>query len=87
MYTGFWWVKPEGKRLLGRHRRRCEDNIKIDLQEVGWGEWTGLIWLTIGTGGGALVNAVMDLRLPQNTGNFVTAENKSASQEGLCSME
>jgi hypothetical protein len=29
-------------------------NIKIDCQEVGWGAWTGLIWLRIGTGGGHL---------------------------------
>jgi hypothetical protein len=29
--------KPEGKRLLGRPRLRCEDSIKLDLQEVGWG--------------------------------------------------
>ena len=43
--------RPEGKRPLGRHRRRWEDNIKIDLQEVGWGAWNGLIWLRIGTGG------------------------------------
>jgi hypothetical protein len=35
--------KPEGKRPLGRPRRRCEDNIKMDLKEVGWGAWTGLI--------------------------------------------
>jgi hypothetical protein len=46
--------RPEGKRPLGRHRRRWEDNIKIDLQEVGWGAWNGLIWLRIGTGGGLL---------------------------------
>jgi hypothetical protein len=31
--------KPEGKRLLGRQRRRWEDNIKMDLQEVGRGLW------------------------------------------------
>jgi hypothetical protein len=31
-----------------------EDNIKMDLQEVGWGTWTGFIWLRIGTGGGLL---------------------------------
>ena len=31
--------KPEGKRLLGRPRHRWEDNIKIDLQEVGCGMW------------------------------------------------
>jgi len=29
--------KPEGKRPLGRHRRRWENNIKMDLREVGWG--------------------------------------------------
>jgi hypothetical protein len=46
--------RPEGRRPLGRPRRRWEDNIKIDLQEVGWGAWTGLSWLRIGTGGGLL---------------------------------
>jgi hypothetical protein len=39
---------------LGRPRRRWEDNIKMDLQEVGWAAWTGLSWLRIGTGGGLL---------------------------------
>jgi hypothetical protein len=42
---------PEGRRQLVRPRRRWEDNIKMDLREVGWGAWTGLIWLRIGTGG------------------------------------
>jgi hypothetical protein len=46
--------KPEGKRPLGRSRRRLEDNIKIGLQEVGCGVWIGWIWLRIGTGGGYL---------------------------------
>jgi hypothetical protein len=46
--------RPEGRRPVGRLRRRWEDNIKMDLQEVGWGAWTGLIWLRIGTGGGLL---------------------------------
>ena len=46
--------KPEGKRPLGRPRRKSEGNIKMDLQEVGWGLWTGLIWLRIGTVGGHL---------------------------------
>jgi hypothetical protein len=32
---------PEGRRPLGRPRRRWEDNIKMDLREVGWGAWTG----------------------------------------------
>jgi len=46
--------KPEGKRSLGRPRRRWEGNIKLDLHEVEWGAWTVLIWLRIGTGGGHL---------------------------------
>jgi hypothetical protein len=46
--------KPEGRRPLGRPRRRWEDNIKMDLQEVGWGEWTGLILLRLETCGGHL---------------------------------
>jgi len=44
-------VKPEGKRPLGRPRLRWEDNIKMDLQEVGCGVWTVSIWLRILTGG------------------------------------
>jgi hypothetical protein len=47
--------KPEGKRPLGRPRRRWQDNIKMDLQEVGWVLWgTGWSWLRIGTDGGRL---------------------------------
>jgi hypothetical protein len=42
--------KSEGRRPLGRPRRRWEDNIKINIREIGWGAWTGLIWLRIGTG-------------------------------------
>jgi hypothetical protein len=36
---------------LGRPKRRWEDNIKMDIQELGCGAWTGLIWFRIGTGG------------------------------------
>ena len=47
--------KPEGRRSLGRPRRRWEDNIKLDLQEVGEGVVrTGWSWFRIGTGGGHL---------------------------------
>ena len=47
--------KPERKRPLGRPRRRWEDNIKMDLQEVGGGfVGTGWSWLRIGTDGGRL---------------------------------
>jgi hypothetical protein len=45
--------KPEGRRPLGRRRRKWEDNIKMDLRGVGWA-WTVSIWLGIGTGGGLL---------------------------------
>jgi len=36
--------RPEGKRPLGRPGRRWEDNIKMNLQETGWGVWTGASW-------------------------------------------
>jgi hypothetical protein len=51
--------KPEEKNPLIRPRRRCVDNIKMDLREIGsdgvdWMEWIGWIWLRIGTSGGLL---------------------------------
>jgi hypothetical protein len=42
---------PKGKRPLGRPRCRWEDNIKVNIQEVGCGVWTGLSWLRIERGG------------------------------------
>jgi hypothetical protein len=56
--------KPEGKRPLGRPRHRWEDNIKMNFQKVGKGVWAGASWLKLGTGGEALVSAVMNLRGP-----------------------
>jgi hypothetical protein len=60
--------KPEGRRPLGRPRRRWEDNIKMDLQEVGGsgGDWMELAqdrdrWRT-------LVGTVMNLRVPKMRG-------------------
>ena len=66
--------KPEGRRPLGRPRRRWVDNIRMDLQEVGCGyvDWIGLTqdrdswWWT-------LVSAAMNLRVPWNAGNFLTS--------------
>jgi hypothetical protein len=46
--------RPEGRRPLGRPRRRWEDNIKWIFKKWDRGAWTGLIWLRIGTGGGVL---------------------------------
>ena len=56
--------KPEGKRPLGRPRRRWVDNIRMDLQEVGSGyvDWIGLAQDR--DGWRKLVNAVMNLRVP-----------------------
>jgi len=56
--------KPEGKRPLVRPRRRWEDNIKMDLQEVGCG---GMDWIELAQDRNrwrALVNAVMIVRAP-----------------------
>jgi len=49
--TGFLWVKPEGKRPLGKPKLRWEDNIKMDLRKVGLRERIGSIWLRIWKGG------------------------------------
>jgi hypothetical protein len=55
--------EPEGKRPLGKPRRRWEDGIKIDLGEIGWGcvEWIHLVQDRYHSR--ALVNAVMNLRV------------------------
>jgi hypothetical protein len=56
--------KPEGKEATGRPRRRWVDNIKMDLREVGW---DGMDWIDMTQDMGqwrALVNAVLNLRVP-----------------------
>ena len=56
--------RPERKRPLGRPRHRWEDNIKMDLQEVGCG---GMDWIKLAVDrdrSRALVNVIMNLRLP-----------------------
>jgi hypothetical protein len=55
--------EPEGKRPLGRQRRRWEDGIKMDLRETGWG---GVEWIQLAQDRDrwrAVVNAVMNLRV------------------------
>jgi hypothetical protein len=63
--------KPEGKRPHGRPRCRWKDNIKMNLRELGW----AMDWIDLAQDRGrcrALVNAVMNLRVPQNARNFLT---------------
>jgi hypothetical protein len=64
MRIGSWWEKAEGKRPLGRPKRRWLDNIRMDLVKVGWDDvdWIGLSrdrarWR-------ALVNSVLNVRVP-----------------------
>jgi hypothetical protein len=56
--------KPEGKRPLGTPRRRCVDNIKMDLRET---KWDGMDWIELAQNRDqwrALVNTAMNLRVP-----------------------
>jgi hypothetical protein len=56
-------VKPEGKRPLGRPRRRWEDGIRMDLREIGWGS---VDWIQLAQNRDrwrAVVNTVMNLRV------------------------
>jgi hypothetical protein len=60
----YWWVKPEGKKPLGRPRCRWSDDNKMDLREIGW---VGMDWIYLAQDRDqwrALVNTVMNLRVP-----------------------
>jgi hypothetical protein len=62
--------KPEGRRPLGRPRRRWVDNIRLDLGEVGWCD---VGWISLAKDRnrwGALVNSVLKLRVPWNAGKL-----------------
>jgi hypothetical protein len=63
--------KSEGKRPLGRPRRKWVDNIKMDLREMGWG---GMDWIDLAQDRDqwwALVNTVINLLVPKNVWKFL----------------
>jgi hypothetical protein len=64
--------RHEGMSPLGRPRRRWEDNIKMDIQDVGW----GMGWIDLAQDRDrwrAVVNEIMNFRVPSNAGNFLTS--------------
>ncbi|KAJ4446968.1 hypothetical protein ANN_13670 [Periplaneta americana] len=72
--------RPEGKRLLGRPRRRWEDNIKMDLKEVGYDDRE---WINLAQDREAYVRAAMNLRIPYKP--FVNSSS-SSDDEVMCSV-
>ena len=64
---------PDGRTLLERDRRRWENNIKMDLREM---EWWGMDWIDLAQDGDrwrAVVYAVINLRVQQNSENFLAS--------------
>jgi hypothetical protein len=74
----------QGKRPLGRPRRRWVDNIRMDLVEVGWGDVDRIGLAQDRDRWRALLNAVMNLRVPQNAGKLssvrITRDLSSSAQ-------
>jgi hypothetical protein len=65
--------KPEGKRPLRTPRRRWEDNIRMDLREIGW---IGMDWIDLAQDRDqwrALVNTIMNLQVPYSFGKFLSS--------------
>jgi hypothetical protein len=72
--------RPNWKILHGRPRCRGKDT-KMDLQEVGWGAWTGMMWLRVGTGAGCCECGNESSSSIRCRGFFRLAEELLASQE------
>ena len=86
--TGFWWGNLE-VRAFGRPRRWWEDNIKMVLKEIDWGEWAwiGSIWPRTGTSDGLLWRRQWTFGSHKMREIYRLVEELLASQEGLCSVE
>jgi len=83
-----WVGRPDGKRPLERSRPRWDDNFKMDLQQMEWGEtWTGLMWPMIGIGGGRLCMRQRTFGFRKMRGISGLAQNRLAFEEVLCSLE
>jgi hypothetical protein len=72
VYTGFWWGNLRATITLGRPRRRWEDNIKMDIQEVGCVDMDYIGLHQDRDRMRAIVKAVMNRRVPKNVGNVFT---------------
>jgi hypothetical protein len=79
--------KPDGKRPLGRPRRRWLDNIRMDLVKVGWVMWARLVWLRIGTGGELLWIRYWTFGLHKMLGNYRVSKQLWLSRVVLSCME
>jgi hypothetical protein len=73
VHTGFWLAEKEENTTPGRPRRKWEDNIKVHREEV---RWEGMDWIDMALDWDrwwALVNVVMNLRVPQNAAKLLTS--------------
>jgi hypothetical protein len=79
MHIGYWLWKARRKRPLHRPRRRSLDNIKMDLREI---EWDGVDWIDMAQDRDqlrALVNMVLNPRVPKNAGKLLSGCTISGS--------